>query len=62
MMVLTETRFVHDGNNVVLELDDVGTVEADFTYIPPPMHRCSVSIGIWNPDSTCLTAFTTCGS
>ncbi len=42
---LTETRFVHDGNNVVLELDDVGTVEADFTYIPAAYDRCSVSIG-----------------
>jgi RHS repeat-associated protein len=30
----TETRFVYDGNNVVLELDDVGSVDADFTYVP----------------------------
>jgi len=28
------TRFVYDGNNVVQERDDVGTVEAEFTYIP----------------------------
>jgi len=27
-------RFVYDGNNVVQERDDVGTVEAEFTYIP----------------------------
>ncbi len=29
-----EVRYVHDGNNVLLETDGVGTVEAEFTYIP----------------------------
>ena len=33
---VAETHYVYDGNNVVLELDDVGTVEADFTYVPAP--------------------------
>ena len=28
-----EVRYVHDGNNVLLETDGVGTVEAEFTYI-----------------------------
>jgi YD repeat-containing protein len=31
---VAETRFVYDGNNVVLELDDVGVVKADVTYLP----------------------------
>ena len=31
---VAETRFVYDGNNLVLELDDVGTVKADVTYLP----------------------------
>ena len=31
---VAETRFVYDGNNLVLELDDVGTVQADVTYLP----------------------------
>ena len=29
-----EVRYVNDGNNVLLETDGVGTVEAEFTYIP----------------------------
>ena len=29
-----EVRYVRDGNNVLLETDGVGTVEAEFTYIP----------------------------
>lgn len=29
-----EIRYVHDGNNVLLETDGVGTIEAEFTYIP----------------------------
>ena len=29
-----EVRYVHDGNNVLLETDGLGTVEAEFTYIP----------------------------
>ena len=29
-----EVRYVHDGNNLILETDGVGTVEAEFTYIP----------------------------
>ena len=31
---VVETGFVYDGNNVVLELDDVGVVKADVTYLP----------------------------
>ena len=31
---VAETRFVYDGNNVVLELDDVGVINADNTYLP----------------------------
>ena len=31
---VAETRFVYDGNNLVLELDDVGVVKADVTYLP----------------------------
>ena len=31
---VVETRYVHDGNNVLLETDDVGFVEADFTVTP----------------------------
>ena len=31
---VAETRFVYDGNNVLLETDDIGTVEAEFTYVP----------------------------
>ena len=29
-----EVRYVHDGNNVLLETEGLGTVEAEFTYIP----------------------------
>jgi len=37
---VVETRYVHDGNNVLLKTDDVGTVEAEFTYIPQEYSRC----------------------
>ena len=32
----TVTLFVYDGNNRLRETDDIGTVEAEFTYIPLP--------------------------
>jgi len=28
------TRYVYDGNNLILETDDTGSVEAEFTYLP----------------------------
>ena len=33
------TRFLYDGNNLLRELDDLGTVEAGFTYVPQPKRR-----------------------
>lgn len=31
---VAETHFVYDGNNLLQETDDVGTTEAEFTYLP----------------------------